>query len=317
MAQAATPRLIRTAPEPFTGKGKHALPFWNSLENYYHTNNDAFADDNKKVAAALTHFKVGTQARNWASDRMATALSANPVTYGTWAQFKTDFKDQFIPPETQAEAIKQVHSLIMGNRDFNKWYQEWSQFARRSCMDDQSKMFTFRKNLKPEIHNKLILVSPQPTTLAGLVEKAREIDNNWRTFGNPGGQGRRLSNFHRSNNPKVWEVINEDAEVNATRVRTTPPKHHGRLTPGERQHRIDNNLCLYCGKPGHKAIECTAPPNKRPGTKLRQVETTERDEEPDDPLDDQSVNIVGVEETPLPFGFEDSMAAPTPMDTSF
>ena len=129
MAQAATPRLIGTAPEPFTGKGEHALPFWNSLENYYHTNNDAFADDNKKVAAALTHFKVGTQAGNWASDRMATALLANPVTYGTWAQFKTDFKDQFIPPKTQAEAIKQVHSLVMGNRDFNEWYQEWSQFA--------------------------------------------------------------------------------------------------------------------------------------------------------------------------------------------
>ena len=76
MAQAATPHLIGTAPEPFTGKGKHALPFLNSLENYYHANNNAFADDNKKVAAALTHFKVGTQAGNWASDHMATALSA-------------------------------------------------------------------------------------------------------------------------------------------------------------------------------------------------------------------------------------------------
>ena len=96
-----------------------------------------------------------------------------------------------------------------------------------------------------------------------------------------------------------------------------PPKCRGRLTPGERQHCIDNNLCLYCSKPGHKAIECTAPPNKCPGTKLQQVETAERDEEPDDPLDDRSVNIVGVEETPLPFGFEDSMAAPTPMDMSF
>ena len=183
-------------------------------------------------------------------------------------------------------------------------------------------MFAFQRNLKPEIHNKLLLASLQPTTLAGLIEKAREIDNDWRTFGNPGGQGRRF-NFCRSDNPKVREVINVDAEVNATRGRTTPPKCCGRLTPGEQQHRIDNNLCLYCGKPGHKAIECTAPPNKHPGTqvrqgtKLRQVETAERDEEPDDPLDDRSVNIVGVEETPLPFGFEDSMAAPTPMDTSF
>ena len=176
-------------------------------------------------------------------------------------------------------------------------------------MDGQSKMFAFRNNLKPEIHNKLLLVSPQPTTLAGLVEKAREIDNSWRTFGNPGGRE------CRNQIAKVWEIINEDAEVNATRGQS--PKCRGRLTPGERKYRMDNNLCLYCGKPGHKAMECTAPPNKRPGTKLRQIETTERDEESDDPLDDRSVNIVGVEETPLPFGFEDSMAAPTPMDTSF
>jgi hypothetical protein len=31
---------------------------------------------------------------------------------------------------------------------------------------------------------------------------------------------------------------------------------------------MDNNLCLYYGKPEHKAIECKAPPNKRPDTEL-------------------------------------------------
>jgi hypothetical protein len=36
---------------------------------------------------------------------------------------------------------------------------------------------------------------------------------------------------------------------------------------------MDNNLCLYCSKPRHKAIECKAPPNKRPDTKLHQVDT--------------------------------------------
>ena len=40
----------------------------------------------------------------------------------------------------------------------------------------------------------------------------------------------------------------------------------------ECKHRMDNNLCLYCGKPGHWAIACTEPPNKCPGTKLCQVE---------------------------------------------
>ena len=41
---------------------------------------------------------------------------------------------------------------------------------------------------------------------------------------------------------------------------------------------MDNNLCLYCGKPGHKAIECKALPNKQPGTKLHQVDTIPEEE---------------------------------------
>jgi hypothetical protein len=30
---------------------------------------------------------------------MASALAAAPQTYGTWANFKVDFKAQFIPPQ--------------------------------------------------------------------------------------------------------------------------------------------------------------------------------------------------------------------------
>ena len=30
----------------------------------------------------------------------------------------------------------------------------------------------------------------------------------------------------------------------------------GKLTPPERQHRMDNSLCLFCGKTGHIAKEC-------------------------------------------------------------
>ena len=30
----------------------------------------------------------------------------------------------------------------------------------------------------------------------------------------------------------------------------------GKLTPQERQRRLDNSLCLFCGKIGHMAKEC-------------------------------------------------------------
>jgi hypothetical protein len=54
---------------------------------------------------------------------------------------------------------------------------------------------------------------------------------------------------------------------------------------------MDNNLCLYCSKPGHKAIECKALPNKWPGTKLRQVDTIPEEGISNiDPLDESRVN---------------------------
>ena len=69
---------------------------------------------------ALTHFKQGTQAGEWASNLMAAALEQTPVDYRTWADFKSAFEKQFIPPETQVQAIAQMHACKMGNREFNE-----------------------------------------------------------------------------------------------------------------------------------------------------------------------------------------------------
>jgi len=172
MAQANTPRLIGTAPELYNGQGNKALAFWNILENYFTVNEDTFNTDHKKVASALTYFKRDTQAGEWASDRMATAIAAQPTNYGTWQAFKDAFKAQFIPPQTELEALSKLHATPQGNREFNEWYQEWSQHARRANVDDNTKMFTFRNAINNAISNKIASQSPQPATLAELVERA-------------------------------------------------------------------------------------------------------------------------------------------------
>ena len=38
---------------------------------------------------------------------------------------------------------------------------------------------------------------------------------------------------------------------------------NGKLTSEEREHHIKENLCLYCGKYGHKASECNKAAAKR------------------------------------------------------
>ena len=171
MAQANVSRLIGTAPEFYDGQGDKALAFWNILENYFTVNEDTFNTDHKKVASALTYFKQDTQAGKWASNRMATAIAAQPTNYGTWQAFKDAFKAQFIPPQTELEALAKLHATPQGSREFNEWYQEWSQHARRANVGQNTLMFTFRNALNGAINNWIASQSPQPATLAELVER--------------------------------------------------------------------------------------------------------------------------------------------------
>jgi len=106
-----------------------------------------------------------------------------------------------------------------------------------------------------------------------------------------GNQG----NQRQGRNPRVRELSaeNSNAEINTTQgQRRTPFKKHGKLTPEQRQYRFDNNLCMYCGKQGHKAINCKAPGQKRPGTsftpKVRQMDTV-----PEEELDKLSLSDSG------------------------
>jgi len=161
------------------------IAFWNSLENYFTVNATTFNTNKKKVSSALTYFKQGTQAGDWASDHIATILARNPVNYGTWQDFKDAFNAQFIPLETQNEAIQSIHNTPQRSQEFGKWYQEWSRYARQANVDEATKMYAFCRALDTALHNKLLQLSPMPTMLAGLVEKAREFDKNWHTFAGP------------------------------------------------------------------------------------------------------------------------------------
>ena len=79
---------------------------------------------------------------------------------------------------------------------------------------------------------------------------------------------------------------------------------------------MDNNLCLYCSKLGHKAIECKALPNKWPGTKLHQVDMIPEEEiGHTDLLDESRVNQMSTNQYAPLMDTDDVMEST--MDTSF
>jgi hypothetical protein len=151
---------------------------------------------------------------------MATAAAANPQTYGTWANLKADFEKHFIPPETHLENIQKMHHTKMGQREFNDWYQEWSIYAAWASLDEQTRMFAFRNCLNLKLHNKIVALSPQPNTMAALVDKARDLDRHWHMYAPT-----RSNATRRPQNPCIRELTQETAtaEISMTQGHRKPP----------------------------------------------------------------------------------------------
>lgn len=295
-----TPPKLGAPPEPFDGKPEKADAFWSNLENYFYLNDASFPDEGKKIAATLTYFKTGTQAGEWAKDRQKTALAAQPVAFGTWNDFAVAFKKHFVPADTQLEAAQLMYSTRMGTRPFNEWYQEWSNYAARSECDDKTKMFSFRQNLPPALHQKLLGVTPQPTTLDGLAEKARDFDHLWRLYNRPAftGQGRRGANVRATT---MGQEEGQSSQINAftNNDQTTAV---GRISKEEKDRRFKDKLCFYCGKPNHRAKDCRTKkstqtgsrPGPRKDTKARGLtaqDTDNKEEEDSSPAYEDQTHI--------------------------
>ena len=196
----------------------------------------------------------------------------------------------------------------MENQDFNNWYLRWSSYACRANVGDDKKMYAFRKCLNTSLHQKIIALSPQPANLTDLVNKARDLDAAYHTFKTP-------TRGNPRQGTKIRAVGTEDAaDINATQPRKGGFKKRGPLSDKEKQYRRANNLCLYCGKPGHMAAECRAKPNKRPnppGAIMRQVagESSQSVQDTEEPQDDPSIGVMANNQFAPLFNAEDSMMA--------
>ena len=287
----AAPKSLGSPPEPYDGKLDKTEAFWSALELYFYLNSGMFADDNRKIATALTYFKVRTPAREWARDKQKTALAANPIDFGSWANFKKGYDTHFVPAQSQLQTVQAMHNLRMGGRTFNNWYQEWSTHASRSGVDENTKMFTFRKNIPMALHEKIITLHPQPMTLKDLIEKASAFDQVWRVY-HPQTSGRSC----RYNAHATAMGQEEEAQINLFQPEEGDRRPSGnaatvgKVSHQEKDCRFKEKLCFYCGKPGHQVRDCRAKKSqpgvgRKPGqcrntrTRLLTTEETEPQEE--------------------------------------
>ena len=117
-------KTIGSSPEPFNGFLMKAEALLTSLASYFFINKETYNSANKKITSALSYFKIGTPADEWAKDKQITALPLSSSNFGMWEAFCNDFKSHFIPIDTILLSIQQMHFMKIGNHSFFNWYQE-------------------------------------------------------------------------------------------------------------------------------------------------------------------------------------------------
>jgi len=207
--------------------------------------------ESRKVASALMHFQIHPYAGDWAHEKMAAGLALTPINFRTWNGFKDAFQATFFPVEAHIEAANAMFTTKMGNRPFLEWYQVWSSHASRADANEITKIHTFKSVIPGALHDKLIAITPQPTTLDGLVNAAWELDQVMQLY-QPAVNPSHATSSHTS-------------YATPRHVSTSRPP----LTEEERAYRALHNQCFYWGKPGHRATNCRFKQQAQGGLNVR------------------------------------------------
>ena len=177
-----------------------------------------------------------------------TSSSTNPSIFWNVDHIQRHFQEAFHPSTLSTQSYKPHVYIQNGWKTLNEWYQDWSTYASRSGANEETQMFAFRKVLPLALHQKIMGVSPQPTTLEGLVEKACKFDHLWHMYSNPA--------FTRNSGPRNCAMTTEEDHTQANAFTTSHPQLGGKISKEEKDRCFREKLCFYCRKPGHTAKEC-------------------------------------------------------------
>ena len=164
------------------------------------------------------------------------------------------------------EALKQTGSA-------STYTTEFYRLAAYLTWNDSALLAQYKRGLKPEIKDALALREVDSTTTQHLAEVAIKFDNRLferkeerknegRPSTTPSNQSKPSSNFDRSSTRPSTAMTASKTTTTTTSgpmamdLDTARFKKHKALTPQEREYRLSNNLCLYCGEAGHRAGAC-------------------------------------------------------------
>lgn len=258
-------------PEKFNGNKKEIREFITSVNNYINLKRETYNEDYKKVGF-IGSLLTG-QARSW----YRILVETSDQCLEKYDTFLTNFKHMFMDPNQKQNAQRIIRTFKQEKQSALTYGTKFVEYAIDAGFDNEAKISAFYNGLNNDIKDALALIPEVPEDFSEFANLAIKVDNRLferkldrnsspsNTGNQYSGNSRRNNNHFKSNNNHHNNTNNNNG-VQPMDIDIT--KKFKPLTNEEKERRRKNNLCLYCGNPGHVATTC---PNK--AKKIRSIET--------------------------------------------
>ncbi|KAL0204491.1 hypothetical protein M9458_002509, partial [Cirrhinus mrigala] len=240
----ASPRLA--FPEKFDGAPSKCKGFLLQCTLFVNQQPHLYPTDESKIAFVCS--LLTGRALDWATAVWDLGRPAFP----SFATFLQSFKEVFQPNPESSEAGEQIVALKQGRRSAADYALDFRTLAAQSGWNDGPLKLHYRRGLNPDLQVELAC-RDEGLLLNQYIDLSIRVDNVMRA--------RRPGRTFTSLPPTLPSTLTapEPMQLGATK-----------LSVEERERRLRNNLCLYCGQPGHLRATCpTRPP--RPPTAVSSV----------------------------------------------
>lgn len=241
-ATRSEPEPHANCPPPYDGDPNSCRAFLSQCSLVFALQPRRYVTEESQVAFVITLLKG--KARDWAT----AVWDARAPFCATFQDFRAEMIKLFDRSAQGDEAAAQLARLSQGRQSVTDYSIQFRTLAASCDWNEAALRARFREGLDDDIQDE-IATQDLPQSLDILVDLALRVE------------GRLQRRHQRRGAQSPWmlvEGVPSSASTSLSPSTDPEPMQVGRLrlTPKEKQDRLTRGLCLYCGKPGHRAIQC-------------------------------------------------------------